>query len=117
MTTLQGAEGAEGVVMQKIIIDLHKETEEKARQPETKLSAIAQTRHIAKLRDAKRSSTRNPKPTHGARDRPKQSQLKAGRDRASEPGGILLYGMVWYGLPACIWPASVADGICLSVMH
>jgi hypothetical protein len=62
-----------------------RETEEKARQPETKLSAIAQTRHIARLRDAKRSRTRNPKPTHGARDRPKQSQPRAGRDRASEP--------------------------------
>jgi hypothetical protein len=53
-------------------IDLQRETEEKARQPETKLSEIAQTRHIARLRDAKRSRTRNPKPTHGARDRPKQ---------------------------------------------
>jgi hypothetical protein len=40
---------------------LQRETEEKARQPETKLSAIAQTRHIARLRDAKRSRTRNPK--------------------------------------------------------
>jgi hypothetical protein len=67
-------------------IYLHRETEEKARQPEIKLSAIAQTRHIAGLRDAKRSRTRNPKPTHGARDRPKQPQPRAGRDRASEPG-------------------------------
>jgi hypothetical protein len=67
-------------------IDLQRETEEKARQPETKLSAIAQTRHIAGLRDAKRSRTRNPKPTHGARDRPKQPQPRAGRARASEPG-------------------------------
>jgi hypothetical protein len=49
-----------------IITELQRETEEKARQPETKLSAIAQTRHIARLRDAKRSRTRNPKPTHGA---------------------------------------------------
>jgi hypothetical protein len=67
-------------------IDLQRETEEKARQPETKLSAIAQTRHIAGLRDAKRSRTRNPKLTHGARDRPKQPQPRAVRDRASEPG-------------------------------
>jgi hypothetical protein len=67
-------------------IDLQRETEEKARQPETKLSAIAQTRHTARLRDAKRSRTRNPKPTHGARDRPKQPQPRAGRARASEPG-------------------------------
>jgi hypothetical protein len=59
------------------IRDLQRETEEKARQPETKLSAIAQTRHIARLRDAKRSRTRNPKPTHGARDRPKQPQQRA----------------------------------------
>jgi hypothetical protein len=51
---------------------LQRETGKKARQPETKLSAIAQTRHIARLRDAKRSRTRNPKSTHGARDRPKQ---------------------------------------------
>jgi hypothetical protein len=34
-------------------IDLQRETEEKARQPEAKLSAIAQTRHIAGLREAK----------------------------------------------------------------
>jgi hypothetical protein len=70
-------------------IDLQRETEEKARQPETKLgkkSAIAQTCHRARLRDAKRSRTRNPKPTHGARDRSKQPQPRAGRDRASEPG-------------------------------
>jgi hypothetical protein len=60
-----------------VTIYLQRETEEKARQPETKLSANAQTRHIARLRDAKRSRTRNPKPTHGARDRPKQSQLRA----------------------------------------
>jgi hypothetical protein len=66
--------------------DLQRETEEKARQPETKLSANAQTRHIAGLRDAKRSRTRSPKPSHGARDRPKQPQPRAGRGRASEPG-------------------------------
>jgi hypothetical protein len=70
----------------QLYIDLQRETEEKARQPETKLSAIAQTRHTARLRDAKRSRTRNPKPTHGARDRPKQPQPRAGRARASEPG-------------------------------
>jgi hypothetical protein len=67
-------------------MDSQRETEEKARQPETKLSAIAQTRHVARLRDAKRSRTRNAKPTHEARDRPKQSQPRAGQDRASEPG-------------------------------
>jgi hypothetical protein len=55
-----------------VIIDLQRETEEKGPQPETKLSAIAQTRHIARLRGAKRSRTRNSKPTHGARDRPTQ---------------------------------------------
>jgi hypothetical protein len=40
--------------------DLQSETEEKARQPETKLGAIAQTRHTARLRNAKRSRTRHP---------------------------------------------------------
>jgi hypothetical protein len=54
------------------MIYLQRETEEKARQPKTKLSAIAQTCHIARVRDAKRSRTTSPKPTHGARDRPKQ---------------------------------------------
>jgi hypothetical protein len=77
-------------IYQSTDIFLQRETEEKARQPETKLSAIAQTRHIARLRDAKRSRTRNPKPTHGARDRPTQSQPKAKRDRASEPGLIYM---------------------------
>jgi hypothetical protein len=67
-------------------MDLQRETEEKARQPEIKLGAIAQTHHTAKLCNAKRSRTRNPKPTHGARDRPKQPQPRAGRDRASESG-------------------------------
>jgi DNA-nicking Smr family endonuclease len=61
-------------------IDLHRETEEKARQPKIMLGAIARTRHTARLRNAKRSRTRNPKPTHGARDRPKQPQPRAGRD-------------------------------------
>jgi hypothetical protein len=61
-----------------VFINLQRETEEKTHQPETKLSAIAQTRHIARLRDAKRSRTRNPKPTHGAQDRPKQPQPRAG---------------------------------------
>jgi hypothetical protein len=46
-------------------IDLQRETEQKARQPETKLSAIAQTRHIARLRDAERSRTRTPNPRTG----------------------------------------------------
>jgi hypothetical protein len=68
------------------IIDLQRETEEKARQPEIKLGAIAQTHHTAKLCNTERSRTRNPKPTHGARDRPKQPQPRAGRDRASESG-------------------------------
>jgi hypothetical protein len=67
-------------------IDLHRETDEKARQPEAKVSAIARTRHTARLCNAKRSRTRHPKPTHGARDRPKQSQPRAGQDRASESG-------------------------------
>jgi hypothetical protein len=52
------------------IVSLQRETEEKARQPETKLGAIAQTRHTARLCNAKRNRTRHPKPTHGARDRP-----------------------------------------------
>jgi hypothetical protein len=51
-----------------------------------KALAIAQTRHIARLRNAKRSRTKHPKPTHGARDRPKQPQPRAGRDRASGSG-------------------------------
>jgi hypothetical protein len=65
---------------------LQRGTEEKARKPETKLGAIAQTRHTARLRNAKRSRTRHPKPTHGARDRPKQPQLRADGDRALESG-------------------------------
>jgi hypothetical protein len=48
----------------------HRETEEKARQQETKLGASAQTRHMARLRNAKRSHTKHPKPIHGARARP-----------------------------------------------
>jgi hypothetical protein len=68
------------------LIYLQRETEEKARQPEIKLGATAQTHHKAKLCNAKQSRTRNPKPTHGARDRPKQPQPRAGRDRASESG-------------------------------
>jgi hypothetical protein len=50
-------------------IHSQRQTEEKARQPETRLGAIAQTRHTARLRNAKRSRT-----THGARDRPNQPQ-------------------------------------------
>jgi hypothetical protein len=69
-----------------MLIYLQRETEEKARQPETKLGAIAKTRHITRLRNAKRSRPKHPKPTHGARDRPKQGQPRAGRDRASGSG-------------------------------
>jgi hypothetical protein len=69
-----------------VFIVLQRDTEEKARQPETKLSAIAQTRHIARPRNAKRSRTKHPKPTHGVRDRPKQPQPRAGQDRASGSG-------------------------------
>jgi hypothetical protein len=58
----------------RCIQDFQREKEEKARQPKTKLSAIAQTRHKARLRNAKRSQNKHPKPTHGARDRPKQPQ-------------------------------------------
>jgi hypothetical protein len=39
---------------------LRRETEEKAHQPETKLGAIAHTRHKARLRNGKRSQTKNP---------------------------------------------------------
>jgi hypothetical protein len=42
--------------------------EEKACQPKTKLGAIAHTRHNARLRSAKRSRTKNSKPTHGAQN-------------------------------------------------
>jgi hypothetical protein len=66
--------------------NLQRETKEKARQPETKPGANAQTRHKARLRIAKRSRTKHPKPTYGARDRPKQPQPRAGRDRASGSG-------------------------------
>jgi hypothetical protein len=65
---------------------IHRETEEKACQPETTLGAIAQKRHIARLRNAKRSRIKHPKPTHGAQDRPKQPQPRAGLDRASGSG-------------------------------
>jgi hypothetical protein len=43
-------------------MDLHRETEEKARQLETKVGAIAQARHTARLRNAKRSRTKHPQP-------------------------------------------------------
>jgi hypothetical protein len=70
-------------------ISSQRETEEKARQPETKLGAIApsfvHTSHKAKLRTAKRSRTIHPKPTHGTRDKPKLLQPGARRDRASGP--------------------------------
>jgi hypothetical protein len=58
----------------------------KARQPETKLGVIAQTHHIARLRNSKRSRTKHPKPTHGARDRSKQPQPRSGRDHAAGSG-------------------------------
>jgi hypothetical protein len=67
------------VERQKAFIASHREMEEKEKRK-------AQTRHTARLCNAKRSRTRNPRPTHGARDRPKQPQPGAGRDRASEPG-------------------------------
>jgi hypothetical protein len=70
----------------QINILLHRETEEKARQPETKLGAIAHTRHKARLRNAKRSRTKNPKLTHRAQNRPKTPQSRAGQDRASGSG-------------------------------
>jgi hypothetical protein len=41
---------------------LQRETEEKARQPETKLGAIAQTRHTARPRNTKRSRAKHPQP-------------------------------------------------------
>jgi hypothetical protein len=69
-----------------VTIDSPRETEKKARQPKIKLGAIARTRRTARLRNAKRSRTRNLKPTHRARDRPEQPQPRTGRDRASEPG-------------------------------
>jgi hypothetical protein len=37
---------------------LQRETEEKVRQPETKLGATAHTRHLARLRNARRSRTK-----------------------------------------------------------
>jgi hypothetical protein len=42
-----------------ISIDVQRETEEKARQPETKPGAIAHTRHQARLRNAQRSKTKS----------------------------------------------------------
>jgi hypothetical protein len=53
---------------------------------ERELGAIAHTRHKARPRNAKRSPTKHPKPTHQARDRPKQPQPRAGRDRTSVSG-------------------------------
>jgi hypothetical protein len=67
-------------------IQLQREAEEKARQPETKPGAIAQTRHMARLRNAKRSRIKHPKRTHWARDRPKQARPRAGRGRALGSG-------------------------------
>jgi hypothetical protein len=48
-----------------VAIDLQRETEEKARQPETKLSAIAQTRHIARLWTQSEAEPETPKPHTG----------------------------------------------------
>jgi hypothetical protein len=51
-------------------MSLQRTTEEKARQPETKLGASRGTQHKARLRNAKRSRIENPKPTHGVQNRP-----------------------------------------------
>jgi hypothetical protein len=67
-------------------IDLQRETEEKALQPETELGPIALTRHKARLRNAKRSRIKNPKPTHRALRRPKSFQSRAGQGRPSRSG-------------------------------
>jgi hypothetical protein len=59
---------------------LQKEMEEKARQPETKLGAIAHTRREARLRNAKQSRTKN----HKLHTRGKKQALTtsvAGRER------------------------------------
>jgi hypothetical protein len=48
---------------------LQRETEEKARQPESKLGAMAHTRHRARLRNAEQSRIKNPKFTRGAQKR------------------------------------------------
>jgi hypothetical protein len=49
---------------------IQRELEEQARQLVTKLGASARTRHKARLRSAKRSRTKNRKPTHGAQNGP-----------------------------------------------
>jgi hypothetical protein len=91
----------------------HGETEEKARQPETKLGAIAHTSHIARLRDAKRSRTKNPKSTHRA-------QSREGGGRGVQPDGS------W---PACTgvkaspesggfgWRALTSVALCKNLVH
>jgi hypothetical protein len=48
--------------------------------------AAPYTRHKARRRKAKRSRTNNPKPTHGAQNRPKPLQSRAGQDRSSGSG-------------------------------
>jgi hypothetical protein len=63
-----GTEKGANVQQKGANIDLQRETEEKARQPEIKLGAIARTRHTARLRNARRSRTRNPPPTRRAQD-------------------------------------------------
>jgi hypothetical protein len=51
-------------------IQIQRATEEKTCQPEANLGATSHTRHKARQRNAKRSRTQNPKPTHGAHNRP-----------------------------------------------
>jgi hypothetical protein len=59
-------ERTSGSVNRNINIFLQRETEDKARQPETKLGAIAHTRHKARLSEDERK-TQKP---HGAQNRP-----------------------------------------------
>jgi hypothetical protein len=70
-----------------IQIDLQRETDEKARQLETKRGANARTRHETRLRNAKRSRTKIPKPTPGAKGRPKSPQSKAGQGHQQRSHG------------------------------
>jgi hypothetical protein len=53
-----------------ITIDLQRETEEKARQPETKIGATSHTWNKAMPPNAERSRTKNQKLRHGAQSRP-----------------------------------------------
>jgi hypothetical protein len=52
--------------------------------PGNKLGATSRNRHEARLRKAKPEKI--PKPTHGAQNRPKPLQSRAGQDRASGSG-------------------------------